>query len=379
MLNTLTYAVCIHASFKESQLLTETCKAFLKGCNTVSDVAYQQRSINQKKLNKLTYHVIREQYHLGAQMAQSAINRVIGNYRTIKELHGSPWHGKHPHYHTMGYDLVYNRDYSVLKDGRVSINTLQGRIKFSVDWSHMPELYRHGKFGTARILNRNNTWLLLIPSTIELEEPSQPQQVVGIDMGIRFLATAYDGDGHTEFFSGKEVSNTRAHYKMLRAQLQKKGTRSARRRLQAIGKRENRWMRDVNHRVSQALVSQQTKPTLFVLEDLTGIRKATQQVRKRDRYVQVSWAYYQLRTFIEYKAKLHGHTCIAIDPRYTSQTCPRCGVVCKTNRNKRVHEYQCANCSYRSNDDRVAAMNIQRIGYTQFAESQLGKSSLRGV
>ncbi|GGI15450.1 transposase [Galliscardovia ingluviei] len=373
MLNTLTYAVRLHTTMQETQLLTDTCTAFLSCCNTVSDTAYQQRTISQKKLNKLTYHKLREEYHVGAQMAQSAIIRVIGNYRTIAELHGSSWHGKHPHYHTMGYDLVYNRDYSVLKDGRISINTLQGRVKFTVDWSHMPQPYRHGKFGTARILQRNNKWLLLIPSTITISEPKQPQQIVGIDMGLRFLATAYDSDGHTTFFSGKEVSNKRAHYKTLRAQLQKKGTRSARRKLQAIGKRENRWMRDINHQVSQALISQQAEPTLFVLENLTGIRQATQKVRKRDRYVQVSWAYYQLRTMIEYKAKQHGHTCIAIDPKYTSQTCPRCGMVCKTNRNKRMHEYRCANCSYQSNDDRVAAMNIQRIGYMQLVESQSDK------
>jgi len=43
----------------------------------------------------------------------------------------------------------------------------------------------------------------------------------------------------------------------------------ARHRLKAIGQRENRWIQDVNHQVSKALVENNPKHTLFVLEDLT--------------------------------------------------------------------------------------------------------------
>lgn len=373
MLNTLTYAVRVETTPDQSKTLTDTCTAYLDCCNTVSKTAWEHRTLSQKTLNQLVYRRLRGEYHVGAQMAQSSIIRVIGNYRTIKAMHGSPWATSQPEYHSPGYDLVWNRDYSILKDGRLSVNTLEGRIKVPVDWTHMPEPYRRGKFGTARLLNRNGKWFLLIPSTVELPEPSRPQQVVGVDLGIRFLATSYDGDGHTDFYDGKEVKSRREHYKRLRASLQKRGTRSARRRLRKIGKRENRWMRDVNHQVSKALVSRQSKPTLFALENLEGVRHATEKVRVQDRYVQVSWAFYQLRQMIEYKAKKAGHSVIVVDPRYTSQTCPKCGTVRKANRDKRLHEYHCSNCGYRSNDDRVAAMNIQRLGYQSLVESQSDK------
>lgn len=373
MLNTLTYAVRIEVSPDQSQVLSDTCSAYLDCCNTVSKTAWEHKTTSQKTLNQLIYRRLRDEYHVGAQMACSSINRVIGNYRTIKEMHGSPWATSRPEYHSPGYDLVWNRDYSILKDGRLSVNTLEGRIKVPVDWTHMPEPYRRGKFGTARLLNRNGKWFLLIPSIVELPEPSRPQQVVGVDMGIRFLATSYDSDGHTDFYDGKEVKSKREHYKRLRASLQKRGTRSARRRLRNIGKRENRWMRDVNHQVSKALVSRQPKPTLFALENLGGVRHATEKVRVQDRYVQVSWAFYQLRQMIEYKAKKAGHSVIVVDPRYTSQTCPKCGTVRKANRRKKTHEYHCSNCGYRSNDDRVAAMNIQRLGYQSLVESQSDK------
>lgn len=370
MLSTLTYAVRVEVSPDQSQVLSDTCAAYLDCCNMVSGVAWERKTLSQKALHQLVYRRIRDEYHVGAQMACSSMNRVIGNYRTIKEAHGSPWASSQPEYRSPGYDLVWNRDYSILKDGRLSINTLDGRIKVPVDWTHVPEEYRHGKFGTARLLNRNGKWLLLIPSTVELPEPPQPQQVVGVDMGIRFLATTYDSEGSTVFYDGKEVKRRREHYKKLRASLQKKGTRSARRRLRKIGRRENRWMRDVNHQVSKALVNRQSKPTLFALENLSGVRRATEKVRVQDRYVQVSWAFYQLRQMIEYKAAQAGHSVVVVDPRYTSQTCPTCGLVRKANRRKKTHEYHCSNCGYRSNDDRVAAMNIQRLGYQSIVETQ---------
>lgn len=373
MLSTLTYAVRVEVSPDQSRVLSDTCAAYLDCCNMVSKTAWGHKMLSQKALHQLVYRRLRDECHVGAQMACSSMNRVIGNYRAIKEMHGSPWATSRPEYHSPGYDLVWNRDYSILKDGRLSVNTLEGRIKVPVNWTHMPEPYRHGKFGTARLLNRNGKWLLLIPSTVELPEPAQPQQVVGVDMGVRFLATSYDSDGSTVFYDGKEVKSKREHYKRLRASLQKRGTRSARRRLRKIGKRENRWMRDVNHQVSKALVSRQSKPTLFALENLEGVRHATEKVRVQDRYVQVSWAFYQLRQMIEYKAKKAGHSVIVVDPRYTSQTCPKCGTVRKANRDKRLHEYHCSNCGYRSNDDRVAAMNIQRLGYQSIVESQSDK------
>ena len=373
MLSTLTYTVRVDASPNQSQVLSDTCAAYLDCCNMVSKTAWERKTLGQKALHQLVYRRLRDEYHVGAQMACSSMNRVIGNYRTIKEMHGSPWATSQPEYRSAGYDLVWNRDYSVLKDGRLSINTLNGRIKVPVDWTHVPEEYRHGKFGTARLLNRNGKWLLLIPSTVELPDPPRPQQVVGVDMGVRFLATTYDSDGRTVFYDGREVKRKREHYKKLRASLQKKGTRSARRRLRNIGRRENRWMRDVNHQVSKALVNRQSKPTLFALENLSGVRNATEKVRKGDRYVQVSWAFYQLRQMIEYKAAQAGHSVVVVDPRYTSQTCPTCGTVRRANRRKKTHEYQCSNCGYRSNDDRVAAMNIQRLGYQSIVETQSDK------
>lgn len=121
-------------------------------------------------------------------------------------------------------------------------------------------------------------------------------------------------------------------------------------------------MKDVNHQVSKALVERYGANTLFVVEDLTDVRQATERVKIKDRYETVSWAFYQLRQMFEYKARMAGSKVIAVTPRYTSQTCPKCGHTGKDNRNKKKHIFCCKTCGYQSNDDRIGAMNLQRKG-----------------
>ena len=75
-----------------------------------------------------------------------------------------------------------------------------------------------------------------------------------------------------------------------------------------------------------------------------------------------SWSFYQFRELLEYKAKMNGSMVITVNPRYTSQQCPKCGHIEKSNRDKKNHIFCCKNCTYQSNDDRVASMNLYRKG-----------------
>ena len=75
---------------------------------------------------------------------------------------------------------------------------------------------------------------------------------------------------------------------------------------------------------------------------------------------------------LEYKAKLNQSIVIAVDPKYTSQTCPKCGHIEKSNRDKKNHIFCCKNCGYQSNDDRIGAMNLWRKGI-EYIEKQNSK------
>ncbi|MGN7529842.1 UNVERIFIED_CONTAM: transposase, partial [Aerococcus urinaeequi] len=80
------------------------------------------------------------------------------------------------------------------------------------------------------------------------------QRIVGIDRGLRQILTIADDTTHTTFYSGKSLMKKRRCFKKLRQSLQAKNTKSSRRRLRTIERRENRWMNDVNHQLSKTLV-----------------------------------------------------------------------------------------------------------------------------
>ena len=268
--------------------------------------------------------------------------------------------------------------YSLNRDRTLfSVNTLQGRIKVLF---HVEGVDIDGRFGTAKLVCRHGKFFLHVPVTKEIDELSlsEATNVVGIDRGIRFLAVSYDSQGKSAFFSGAVVKQKRAHYKALRKELQQVRTPSSRRKLKAIGQRENRWMRDVNHCISKALVHSNPEGTLFVLEDLTGIRAATERVRVRNRYVSVSWAYYDLQQKLVYKALKNHQSVITVDPAYTSQTCPKCRHVSRANRDKKKHIFCCGHCGYTSNDDRIGAMNLHRMGMEYLVQCQGSMPPLAG-
>ena len=105
--------------------------------------------------------------------------------------------------------------------------------------------------------------------------------------------------GKSAFYSGHPVKQKRANMLALRKGLQARGTKSAKRKLKKLRERESRYVTAVDHAATKALVSHYGAGTLYVLEDLTGVRKATEQVRIKQRYVTVSWCCYEFRKMLE--------------------------------------------------------------------------------
>lgn len=358
---TITSKIQIYPTNEQVEILNKTMSQVRKALNYISNYIFENNCLNQSKINKETYYYLRETYGLKSQMAQSVMKTAIAKYKTNKS-NGHDFNLVN--FKNLEYDLVWNRDYSITKDV-FSVNSLNGRLKIPFEIKGMEKFFDNSyKFGTAKLVYKFNKYFLHIPMTKEYQQttPLKINKIVGIDLGINFLATTYDSEGKTIFYNGRNIKSKRGNYKSLRKQLQKCGTKSAKRKIKSIGSRENRWMSDVNHSITKALVDKYGENTLFILEDLAGIRNATEKVNINNKYVSVSWAFYQFRQLLEYKAKMNKSMVIAVDPKYTSQQCPKCGHIEKANRDKRNHIFKCKNCSYQSNDDRIGAMNLWRKG-----------------
>ena len=357
---------------------------FTETCNCISKWIFNNEfELNQAVLNKELYYYLRNTFKIKAQLTQSAIRCVVAKYKTVKtQLSKKPfkyhdkttdktyyvnrdltWLQKPILFKQPQADLQRNRDWSFVK-GQLSINTLDKRIKTDYICKGFNK-YKNWKLGLGKLIKINNTWYFYVSATKEMPDyqVSNTRHVVGIDRGLRFVATCYDEKGKTTFVSGNKIIQKRRHYKKLRAELQSKNTKSAKRRLKKIGHRENRWMTDVNHCITKTLVNQFGKNTLFVLEDLAGVTFDTTKNRKKEnRYEHNSWAFYQFEQDLTYKANLNSSQVIEVPAYYTSQRCIKCGRINKENRNHDLHLYICDRCGYKSNDDRIAAMNIQLLG-----------------
>jgi len=368
------------------QALRATQMAYRDALNAVSRYAFEHGKMsNQRTLQREMYAEIRAKYHLPAQMACNVPRQVGATYKTlwtkVKQNAAHRQAGrtkkrykgldKPPKYVSPTLTYNYHHDYSLKEDAQVSILTLEGRVivPYTGYSPHVALLGEGAHIGAARLWydKPKKQFYLLISLEIERAEPT-PQDhahVVGVDVGQRYLAVSTTTEQHSHFYSGKAVRAKADHYARLRKRLQKKGTRSATRRMIVISGRERRLKQDRNHRISRRIVDAHPQ-SIIGLEDLTHIRehpkrkhgkKATKKQRRANRHAS-HWAFAELHSYIAYKALLTGSMAVKVDAHYTSQACPRCGYTSDANRPNKGLLFVCQSCHSILHADLVGARNI---------------------
>lgn len=185
------------------------------------------------------------------------------------------------------------------------------------------------------------------------EKPEMiPQQFIGVDRNATgHIVVAANPDTGVVRKLGKMAIHIHTKYKNIRRKLQAGGKH---RKVKRMEDRESRIVKDLNHKVSRALVDMaKDQNAALVFEDLTGIRNTKKQ-RRSFRYSLHSWSFYRLQQFVEYKAKLLGVPVLYVDPAYTSQDCSKCGA-----RGQRAGKwFKCPTCGHANHADVNAAFNI---------------------
>jgi IS605 OrfB family transposase len=251
---------------------------------------------------------------------------------------------------------------------RVSLLTLDGRADIPFRFGAYAAGMLQRKRGQADLLYRKHTDTFFLAVTVDAPEPEpnepQPADYLGVDLGVITLAATSDGEflNHSTGPKHTHVNRVRARYSRFRQKLQKKGTKSAKRLLKKRSGREQRFAKDVNHCLSKSIVqTAQGTSRGIALEDLKHIRErisAKRTVGKRQRRVLHSWAFFQLRAFIAYKAALAGVPVVYVNPAFTSQTCSRCAHRERANRRTQAR-FLCVQCDYACHADLNAAENIR--------------------
>ena len=343
-----------------------TLQAFADACNYINKTVDPKLTHNVTIQNQV-YFEVRERFGLSSNLAIRAINRVSANRKTAKRM-GKPVRKFLPT--SADYDA---RIFSFReKDWSVSLTLIGGRERFLVDVGSYQKGKLSGFAPTSATLakHRNGSYSINIQVKNDAPNPIKSDDVIGVDLGRTDIAVTSTG----ESFSGQQITQIRDKHSRVRASLQKKaseGTRSTRRRarriLQRLSGRERRFQSWVNHNVSKHIVGKAKQSECSIaIEDLTGIRERTnQQPRsKTERRRSNSWAFYQLRQFIDYKALGAGVTVFKINPAYTSQTCHKClhihPVKGKSYRSGKT--FMCGHCGWKGDADFNGANMIKVLG-----------------
>ena len=351
----------LFASPDERRMLFATMERYNAACNAVSPVAFSERQFSDRGLQARLYSTVREAFGLSAQMAILALRKVAGSYRStneaIKEQNkilaalGKPVRSLTELSFRAHGAVCYDARVLSIGRNRVSIWTLDGRIKLRyVKPDHFPTVETVKQ--TDLVYHDGAFWLYATVENPDVEIQS-PNEYLGVDLGIVNIATTSDGT----VFSSDATEKVRRRYGSLRARLQACGTKDAKEKLRKISGRERRFKTDTNHVISKQIVcaAEGTKRGI-ALEDLKGILQRT-TVTKTQRERHHKWAFHQLRSFIEYKARRTGVAVKVIDGAYTSQQCNVCGFVHPDNRPSRA-EFLCLACGHTGNADLNAAKNI---------------------
>jgi IS605 OrfB family transposase len=374
MTQVLTVSCKLKASQSQAAKLDATMEAFGQALNWVNQNT-PEKIVNAVKLQSLCYYEIRARFGLSSNLAQQVCRRVAGA-RKVARQRNRPVKEFKRRFVTYDARIFSFRE----KDWTVSLTTVEGRERFELAIGN----YQRGMLAgsnpkkTSGPLTRTATLVqrkdgsYYIQICVEKKPPKQQDtdKVIGVDLGRTDIAHTSEGDN----WNGQQLNRVRDHYSRLRAVLQRKaskGTRSSRRRcrqlLQRLSGKERRFQTWINHRISKAIVSRaKATNSAIALEDLTGIReRVNQQPRsKAERRRANSWAFYQLRQFLEYKARAAGVSLILVPPAYTSQTCHRClHIHPEQGKSYRSGKsFKCGHCGWEGDADLNGANVIALLG-----------------
>ncbi len=347
------------ANGSEKEQLTQVMIATNRASNWIAEVAFNNKTFGQVKLHKLVYYEVKQRFNLSSQLAVRAIGRVVDVYKNKKQRCKII---KFNDLSTIDYDT---RNLSIKKDNELSITTLGKRIKLQYRSRKPLETY---ELCTQSELSYDKVKGKFYVTFFRVENEKANDEVkdfLGVDLGIVNLATCSDG----EVISGEKVETYRKKITARKARLQSKGSRSAKRRLKKISKKENNFKKNTNHVISKRLVQKAKALKVGLkLEDLNFKKQVPQKgwtkEQKDNNAKRGKWTFNQLRSMIDYKAKLLGVPVLYINPAYTSQKCSKCGHTHEENRLTQS-EFKCTSCGYSENADLNAAINISRAAVNQ--------------
>lgn len=207
------------------------------------------------------------------------------------------------------------RLYSKDKDDAsvIKITTANGRTRFKLQmYPKLKALMDASVYKDPEIYVRDGeVWIGLVfdiaPAKLE-----KPKLALGVDLGVRVSAACSDG----RLIIDRKFNAEKRRLRYLKRCLQSKGTKSSRRHLKKLRRRERNKNNNQTHAIANAILK--TDADTIALENLKGVKAKKHKFQNKNRVSQVPL--FDLRAKLTYKALLLGKQVVTVNPAYTSQT-----------------------------------------------------------
>ena len=290
-------------------------------------------------------------------LPSQVIQEVIDEFVVKRSAHGKPrlrWRVSHGTRRSLGWVPFTNQD--IVLSGNVVL--LRGR-KFRL-WKHRDI---QGKIKSGNFSHDvRGRWYCNIVCEIQRPSATNRTTVVGIDLGFKTAATAYNAPNLEQsiFYRGLESKPAEAQRRGRKRQVRSIHAKIANRRKDAL------------HKYSRAVVDD--AGAVFV-----GNVSASWQIKSGKAKAMLDMGWSMLRNLLEYKCDHAGVAFAKVDESYTTQTCSECNSLGgpRGREGLGVRQWVCGECGTVHNRDRNAAVNIARIGCDTLGLKWPGSPSLR--
>ena len=183
---------------------------------------------------------------------------------------------------------------------------------------------------------------------------------LALDLGETWLAAGVFDDGEEFLLSGRHLKSIRRYWKKVRTHVKPPSEDDPHRsrRYAQISRKESRQIRHLLHIASTHVIErcvQKGVGTIYVGE-LTDIREDLDYGKRMNQRLH-AWPWRIFTDILTYKGERVGISVVPVSERDTSRTCPKCGIVKKSNRMARG-VYRCSECGFEHHADLVGARNI---------------------
>ena len=333
----------LQPSFEQEKLLRDTAIEYVSSVNDLIDYCCAQN--RAPKLSSASF---------AAALPSAVKNEVVNTVRSILQKYSR---GSCKSLPVLRKPVVTwnNQNYRVGDSSIAFPVWVDGKSKRIIVKALISDYQRvrlGGNLGSLRITRKNGKWIAQVAVEIP-HDINAGCGVMGVDLGLKVPAVAVTDSGKVRFSgNGRKNKYVKRRHRSRRKSLGKAKKKKA---IEPLGNKEQRWMRDEDHKVSREIVDFAVANGIGTIrmEQLTNIRQTARTSRKNEKNLH-TWSFYRLAGFIEFKANLAGIAVEYVNPAYTSQICPKCG----TRNHAADRMYRCMQCGYETHRDIVGAVNI---------------------